>query len=120
MLIKDKLDNFAKENEKMKAELKQLKDEKEDIELDFEELKEILYENAEEKVLKNFKRIEKFFNYKFKTNENVSDFLRESNITHINISPALSNSINLDQSFLHQDNGDDLKNICINEFCGFY
>ena len=97
MLIKDKLDNFAKENEKMKAELKQLKDEKEDIELDFEELKEILYENAEEKVLKNFKRIEKFFNYKFKTNENVSDFLRENNITHINISPALSNSINLDQ-----------------------
>ena len=97
MLIKDKLDNFTKENEKMKAELKQLKDEKEDIELDFEELKEILYENVEDKVLKNFKRVEKFFNYKFKTNENVNDFLRENNITHINISPALSNSINLDQ-----------------------
>ncbi len=103
-LLKDKVSNLSKENEKIKKELNEIKIKKEEIEFDFKDLKEILFEDIEGKVLKRFKRIEKFFNYKFKTNDNAEDFIRENKITHINISPALLNTVNFDYNLKDYEN----------------
>ena len=96
-LIKDKLDKLSKENDKMKKELDQLKKEKQEIDQDFKELKDVLFEDVENKVVKNFKKIDKFFNYKFKTNDDPFDFIRFHKITNVHISPSLAKSTNLDK-----------------------
>jgi len=93
-ILKDKADKLIKENDKVLKENIILKKENDEIKQDLKELKEILMEDIENKVIKRFRRIEKFIDYKFKQSENGDDFIRFYKISKFHISSALKFDLN--------------------------
>lgn len=89
-LLKDKLDKLTKENEKLLSENVKLKSENDEIKIDLKELKELLMEDIENKVIKRFRRVEKFIDYNFKHSEDGIDFINFFKITKYHVSPALN------------------------------
>ena len=65
-------------------------------------------EDIENKVIKRFRRIEKFIDYKFKQSECGNDFIRFYKITKFHVSSALK--VNLDKYNLDRYDYDNLEN----------
>ena len=107
-LLEDKADKLSKDNNKIIKENSFLKKENEELKQDIMELKEILMEDIENKVIKRFRRIEKFIDYNFKQSEIGMDFINFYKINKCHISPALK--INLDKYNLDKYDYDNLEN----------
>lgn len=119
-LLKDKLDKLTKENEKLLSENVKLKSENDEIKIDLKELKELLMEDIENKVIKRFRRVEKFIDYNFKHSEDGLDFINFFKITKYHISPALNFSFdkyNLEK-YDYEDNNNNTNHPTI--FYGVY
>lgn len=110
-LLKDKSDKLTKENDKLLEENVKLKSENQIIKQDIKELKELLMEDIENKVIKRFRRVEKFIDYNFKHSEEGSDFIRFYKISKYHVSPALNiqlNDYNLEKyDYENNDNNKD-------------
>ena len=105
-LLKDKSDKLTKDNEKIIKEISDLKSENNELKSDIKELKEILMDDIENKVIKRFRRIEKFVDYDFKHSEIGEDFIRFYKITKYHISSALT--YDLDKYNLKKYNYDNI------------
>ena len=98
-LLKDKTDKLINENEKLNKEILELKKQNQELKIDVTELKEILIDDIDNKVVKRFKRIERFIDYKFKNKEIINDFLIFYDIKIIYLSKALHLKKNLIQKY---------------------
>lgn len=89
LILQEKCDKLQKENEKLKSENDFYKKENKEIKTDIFELRDILLDEKENRVIKRFKRMEKYIDFNFKNFEDEKDFCNYYKITHYYLSPAL-------------------------------
>lgn len=89
----DKINEYEKENIKLKKENDRLVKDMNSMKNDFNELKELLMLNVESIVDRKFKQIEKFINFKFLHFEDAYDFINFNKIQCYNTSLALNKNL---------------------------